>query len=76
MFMYPCKLEEWARKNMNLPHNKHFGKRNPYRFARFVEECVRKPERKKFQYLLEMITHSHQPMKYSWYVLKALIEME
>lgn len=76
MFMYPCNLETWARKNMKLPRNKHFGKRNPYRFARFVEECVKKPERKKFQYLLEMITHSHQPLKYSWYVLKALIEME
>lgn len=76
MFMYPCRLESWARKNMKLPRDKHFGKRNPYRFARFVEECVKKPERKRFQYLLEMITHSHQPLKYSWYVLKALIEME
>lgn len=76
MFMYPCRLETWARKNMKLPHNKHFGKRNSYRFARFVEECVKKPERKKFQYLFEMIIHSHQPLKYSWYVLKALIEME
>lgn len=76
MFMYPCKLESWARGNKKLPRNKHLGKRNPYRFARFVEECVKKPERKRFQYLLEMIAHSRQPLKYSWYVLKALIEME
>jgi len=76
MFMYPCKLESWARKNLKLPRNKHFGKRNAYRFARFVEECVKKPELKRFKYLLEMIVHSHQPLKYSWYVLKSLIEME
>lgn len=76
MFMYPCKLEGWAQKNIKLPRTRHLGKRNPYRFARFVEECVKKPERKRFQYLFEMITHSHQPLKYSWYVLKALIEME
>lgn len=78
MFMYPCKLESWARKNLTvkLPCDKPFGKRNPYRFARFVEECVKKPERKKFQCLFEMIAHNHQPLQYSWYVLKALIEME
>lgn len=76
MFMYPCKLEVWARENIRLPRNKHFGKRNPYRFARFVGECVKKPERKRFYYLFEMIARSHQPLKYSWYVLKALIEME
>lgn len=76
MFMYPCNLESWARKNMKLPRNVHFGKRNPYRFARFVGECVKKPERKRFYYLFEMIARSHQPLKYSWYVLKALIEME
>ena len=76
MFMYPCKLESWARKNLDLPQNQHLGKRNPYRFARFVEECVKKPERKKFRYLLEMIAASRQPLKYSWYALKALIEME
>ena len=76
MFMYPCNLESWARKNMKLPRNVHFGERNPYRFARFVEECVKKPERKRFQYLCKMIIHSRQPLKYSWYVLKALIEME
>ncbi|NBK79425.1 glycosyltransferase family 2 protein [bacterium D16-76] len=76
MFMYPCKLETWARKNIDLPRTAHLGKRNPYRFARFVEECVKRPELKRFRYLLEMIVHSHQPMRYSWYVLKALIEME
>jgi len=76
MFMYPCKLESWAKKNLKLPRSKHFGKRNAYRFARFVEECVKKPEINRFKYLLEMISHSHQPLKYSWYVLKSLIEME
>ncbi len=76
MFMYPCKLESWARKNLKLPRGMHLGKRNSYRFARFVEECVKKPERKKIQYLFEMIAHSHQQLQYAWYVLKALIEME
>ena len=76
MFMYPCNLEAWARKNMKLPRNKHFGKRNSYRFARFVEECVREPSMQRFKYLGEMICKSHQPLKYSWYVLKTLIEME
>ena len=76
MFMYPCKLESWARKRIKIPPNKHFGKRNPYRFARFVRSFVREPEWKKTKYLLNMLVHSHQPLKYSWYVLKALIEME
>ncbi len=76
MFMYPCKLESWARKNLKLPRGMHLGKRNAYRFARFVEECVKKPEFKKIQYLFEMIAHSHQPLQYAWYMLKALIEME
>ena len=76
MFMYPCKLESWAREKIKLPRNKHFGKRSPYRFARFVEECVKRPGRKRFRCLFKMIAHSHQPMKYIWYVLKTLIEME
>lgn len=76
MFMYPCNLETWARQHMKLPKNKHFGKRNSYRFARFVEECVREPSAQRFKCLSEMIWKSHQPLKYSWYVLKALIEME
>lgn len=76
MFMYPCRLESWARENMELPKGKHFGRRNPYRFARFVEECVREPSLKRFQYLGEMVAHSHQPLKYSWLILKTLIEME
>ncbi len=76
MFMYPCNLETWARKHMKLPRGKHLGKRNAFRFARFVEECVREPSLQRSQYLAEMIGKSHQPLKYSWYVLKALIEME
>ncbi|RKJ41984.1 glycosyltransferase [Acutalibacter sp. 1XD8-33] len=76
MFMYPCKLESWARKNMDLPRNQHLGKRNAYRFARFVEECVHSPTPKRLKYLAEMVAGSHQPLKYCWYILKALIEME
>lgn len=76
MFMYPCNLETWARKHMKIPRNKHFGKRKSYRFARFVEECVHEPSIQRFKYLGEMIWKSHQPLEYSWNVLKALIEME
>lgn len=76
MFMYPCKLESWARKNMDFPRNQHLGKRNRYRFARFVEECVHEPTPKRLKYLGEMVVNSHEPLKYSWYILKALIEME
>lgn len=76
MFMYPCKLESWARKNLDLSLNEHLGKRNPYRFARFVEECIRDPQLLKFKCLVKMIVYSHQPLKYSWYVLKSLVEME
>lgn len=76
MFMYPCKLETWARKYMDLPRDKHFGKRNPYRFCRFVEETVREPSWTRVKYLAEMVRYSHQPARYTWMVLKALIEME
>ncbi len=76
MFMYPCRLEAWAREHMDIPKGKHFGKRNPYRFARFVEECVREPSFRRLKYLGEMVAASRQPLKYCWYVLKTLIEME
>lgn len=77
MFLYPCVLESWARKHgMRLSSGQHFGKQNPYRFARFVEECVREPSLRRFKYLGEMVVKSHQPLKYSWYLWKALIEME
>ena len=76
MFMYPCKLETWARKNMGLPRDKHFGKRSEYRFCRFVEELVRQPSWTRVKYLAEMVAGSHQPVKYGWMTLKALIEME
>ena len=76
MFMYPCKLETWARKYMDLPRDKHFGKRNPYRFCRFVEETVREPSWTRVKYLAEMVRYSHQPARYTWMALKALIEME
>lgn len=74
MFMYPCRLEAWARKNLKL--QKHLGKRNEYRFCRFVEELVKEPSLKRLRYLADMVMHSHQPVKYSWMILKALIEME
>lgn len=76
MFMYPCRLESWARKNLKLPRGKHFGARNPYRFARFVEDCVREPSLERLKRLGEMVMHSHQPLRYSWLILKSLIEME
>ena len=76
MFMYPCRLETWARKNMGLPPGKHLGKQNAYRFCRFVEELVREPSLKRVRCLAQMVVCSHQPAKYSWLVLKTLIEME
>ncbi len=76
MFMYPCKLESWAREYMELPADKHFGKRNPYRFCRFVEELVREPSWTRAKYLAGMVRASHQPLRYAWLILKALIEME
>ena len=76
MFMYPCKLESWAREYMELPADKHFGKRNPYRFCRFVEELVREPSWRRAQYLAGMVRARPQPLRYAWLILKALIEME
>lgn len=79
MFMYPCRLETWAKKSLNLGKRlgrQHLGKRSEYRFCRFVEELVREPSLKRLGYLADMVVHSHQPAKYSWTILKALIEME
>ncbi len=76
MFMYPCRLETWARGSIGLPYSVHLGQRSHYRFCRFVEECVKSPSIKRMQYLAKMILHSHQPLKYSYYAVKALIEME
>ena len=74
MFMYPCRLEAWAKKNLGV--RCHLGPRREYRFCRFVEQCVKEPSLKRFGYLLDMIVHSRQPVRYSWDVLKTLIEME
>lgn len=77
MFMYPVRLETWARKNgVPLRRNQHFGKRIGYRFCRFVEECVKDPSPTRLKYLAEMVTQSHEKGKYCWYILKTLIEME
>lgn len=74
MFLYPCRLETWMRKTMGIRH--YHGKRKEYRFCRFVEETVREPSVQRFYCLLNMIAHSHQPVKYVGLVVKALIEME
>lgn len=77
MFMYPCRLETWARKNgVPLRQDQHFGKRIGYRFCRFVEECLKDPSPKRLGYLWEMVAKSHEPAKYCWYILKTLIEWE
>lgn len=74
MFMYPCRLETWARKHLGL--HAHLGPRKEVRFARFVEETVKEPSLKRFKCLAEMIACSHEPGHYLWYVLKTLIERE
>lgn len=74
MFMYPCRLQTWARKHLGL--HAHLGPRKEVRFARFVEETVKEPSLKRFKCLAEMIACSHEPGHYIWYVLKTLIERE
>lgn len=76
MFMYPCRLETWARENIGLPAGKHLGKQSEYRFCRFMEELVREPSFKRLRCLAEMVWNSRQPAKYSWIFLRTLIEME
>lgn len=77
MFMYPVRLEAWARKSgVPLRRNQHFGARIGYRFCRFVEECVKEPTPTRLKYLAEMVAHSHEKRKCCWYILKTLIEME
>lgn len=73
-FIYPCRLEKWARKYLHL--NQHLGNRKDYHFCSFVEDLVRKPSLKRLHYLSEMVIQSHQPVKYFLYIFKALIEME
>lgn len=77
MFMYPVRLESWARKNgVPLRRDQHLGARIGYRFCRFVEECVKDPTPTRLKYLAEMVTQSHEKGKYCWYILKTFIEME
>lgn len=76
MFMYPCRLETWARKNLQLPKRCHLGKRDEYRFCRYIEECVKEPSLKRLKYAAEMILQSHQPIKYAGVLIKALIQLE
>jgi len=73
-FMYPCRLEDWARKKLGL--RRHLGNRKDYHFCSFVQDFVKTPSLKRLKYLGEMIAHSYQPVKYSLYIVKALIEME
>lgn len=73
-FMYPCRLEAWAKKKLGL--TRHLGNRKDYHFCSFVQDLVRTPSLRRLRYLGDMIVHSHQPVKYSLYILKAIIEME
>lgn len=73
-FMYPCRLEKWARRNLCL--HGHIGNRKDYHFCSFVEDLIRMPSWKRLRYLTEMVVQSHQPAKYFLYIFKALIEME
>lgn len=73
-FMYPCRLENWARKELGI--RKHLGNRKNYHFCSFVQDCVRMPSWKRLKYLGDMIAHSHQPIKYGVFMIKALIELE
>lgn len=78
MFMYPSRLESWVKKRLgrNQYRHKHLGPRKEYRFCRFVRTTVKEPSLKKIRCLAEMVIHSHQPMKYSWDIIKTLIETE
>jgi len=74
MFLYPCRLETWMRKELGIRH--YSGKNKEYRFCRFVEETVKEPSAKRMRCLMDMICKSHQPVKYIGLLFKALIEME
>ena len=76
MFIYPCRLETWAKRRLGLDSKVHLGPRRDYRFCRFVEQTVHKPSLKNLSCLLQMIFVSHQPVKYFLMVFKAIIEME
>ena len=75
MFLYSCRLEDWARKNLGI-YDEIGKQQKKTRFCRFAEECVRELSAKRLWYLIEMLVHSHAPGKYAWYILKTLIEME
>lgn len=74
MFMYPCRLETWARKTLGL--KAHLGKQKDNRFRHFIEETVKDPSLVRMKYILDMIVHGHQPVKYMGLALKTLIELE
>lgn len=75
MFMYPSRLESWARKHLGRSQyrHKHLGPRKEYRFCRFARSTVKEPSWKKVRCLFEMIVFGHQPVKYSWDLLKILM---
>lgn len=75
MFLYSCRLEDWARKNLGL-YAEIGRQQKKTRFCRFTEECIREPSLKRFGYWTEMLARSHAPGKYAWHALKTLIEME
>ena len=52
------------------------GKQKDNRFRHFIEETVKDPSPVRMKYILNMIVHSHQPVKYMGLVVKTLIELE
>lgn len=78
MFMYPSRLESWAKMRLGAGkyRHKHLGPRKEYRFCRFVRSTAREPSFKKIRCLAEMVFRGHQPVKYSLDIIKTLIEME
>lgn len=77
MFMYPSRLESWARKRLGRRRyrHKHLGPRKEYRFCRFVRCTVKEPSWERVRCIAEMIFCGHQPVKYSRDIVKTLIEM-
>lgn len=74
MFMYPCRLEAWAKKNLKL--SGHIGPRKDYRFCRFTRGMIKEPSIKKLRYWADMLIHSHEPIHYLGLAAKTLIELE
>lgn len=62
MFLYPCRVETYARKKLGI--KAHIGNKKDFHFTSFLSDTAKAPSWKRIRCIAEMILKSHQPVHF------------